>query len=161
MLYTYTPNQCPYQVSTFCTLQFLTYSPNKILKIKVTTPRSKVKSRSHHDVVHLQPLANVQTKYQHPTPYGFQEVAQKQIFKVKVTMARSNIKSRSHHDIPHLHRLTSVRTKYQLPTPYSFLDIARQDFQTQGHYGEVKGPIKVTPIPLNQCPYKVSTSYTS
>ena len=40
-----------------------------------------------------------------------------------------------------------------------------QDFQTQGHYGKVKGQIKVkarrcTPTPLNQCPYQVSTSYT-
>ena len=31
----------------------------------------KVKSRSHHDVAHLQPLTNVPTKYQLPTPYGF------------------------------------------------------------------------------------------
>ena len=40
-----------------------------------------------------------------------------------------------------------------------------QDFQTQGHYGKVKGQIKVrpwrcTPTPPNQCPYQVSTSYT-
>ena len=27
--------------------------------------------RSHHDVAHLQPLTNVPTKYQLPTPYGF------------------------------------------------------------------------------------------
>ena len=33
--------------------------------------RSKVKSRSQDDVVHLQPLSNVPTKYQLPTPYGF------------------------------------------------------------------------------------------
>ena len=40
-----------------------------------------------------------------------------------------------------------------------------QDFQTQGHYGKVKGQIKVRPwrctaTPPNQCPYQVSTSYT-
>ena len=33
--------------------------------------RSKVKSRSHHDGAHLQPLTNVPTKYQLPTPYDF------------------------------------------------------------------------------------------
>ena len=31
----------------------------------------KVKSRSHHDTAHLQPLTNVPTKHQLPTPYGF------------------------------------------------------------------------------------------
>ena len=36
--------------------------------------RSKVQSRSHHDVAHIQPLTNVPTKYQHPTPYGFQDI---------------------------------------------------------------------------------------
>ena len=40
-------------------------------KIKVTTARSKVKSRSDYDVAHLQPLTNVPTKYQLPTPYSF------------------------------------------------------------------------------------------
>ena len=38
-----------------------------------------------------------------------------------------------------------------------------QDFIGQGHYGKVKGQIKVTsrrciPTPPNQCPYHVSTS---
>ena len=37
--------------------------------------RSKVKSRSHHDVAHLQPLTNVSTKYQLTTPYGFHDIA--------------------------------------------------------------------------------------
>ena len=31
----------------------------------------KVKSRSHHDAAHLQPLTNVPTKHQLPTLYGF------------------------------------------------------------------------------------------
>ena len=37
--------------------------------------RSKVKSRSHHDVLHLHTLANVPTQYQLPTPYGFRDIA--------------------------------------------------------------------------------------
>ena len=44
---------------------------NNILKVKVTTTRSKVKSRSHYDAAHLQPLTNVPTKHQLPTPYSF------------------------------------------------------------------------------------------
>ena len=32
--------------------------------------RSKVKSRSHHDGAHLQPLTNVPTEYQLPTPWN-------------------------------------------------------------------------------------------
>ena len=35
----------------------------------------KVRSRSHHDVAHLQPVTNVPTKYQRPTPYSFQDIA--------------------------------------------------------------------------------------
>ena len=70
-----TPNQCPYQVSTSYTLKFLRYSPDEILKVKVTIARSKVKSRSHHDVAHLHPLTNVPTNYQLPTPYCFRHIA--------------------------------------------------------------------------------------
>ena len=40
----------------------------------------KVKSRSHHDVAHLQPLTNVPTKYQLPTPYGFCDTARGKLF---------------------------------------------------------------------------------
>ena len=74
-LHTYTPNQCPHPVSTSYTLWFPWYSPDKIFKLKETTARSKVKSRSHHDVAHLHPLTNVPTKYQLPTPYGFSDTA--------------------------------------------------------------------------------------
>ena len=65
----------PYQVSTSYTLQFQRYILEKILQVKVTTARSKVKSRSHHDVAHLQPLNNVPTMYQLPTPYGWRDIA--------------------------------------------------------------------------------------
>ena len=37
--------------------------------------RSKVKSRSDHDVAHLQPLTNIPAKYQLPTPYGCRDIA--------------------------------------------------------------------------------------
>ena len=70
-LHTYNPQPMSYQVSTSHTLQFLSYSPDKILKVKVTTVRSKVKSRSHHNVAKPQPLTNVPTKYQIPTLHGF------------------------------------------------------------------------------------------
>ena len=69
------PNQCPYQILTFYTLRFLRYIPDKIFKLKFTTTRSKVKSRSHHDVARLHPLTNVPTKYQLPTPYSFRDIA--------------------------------------------------------------------------------------
>ena len=48
----------------------------KIFKLKVTTAKSKIKSRSHHDVAHLHPLTNGPTKYQLPTPYSFWDTAQ-------------------------------------------------------------------------------------
>ena len=82
----------------------------------------KVKSRSHHDVAHLQLPTNVPTKYQIPTPKGFRDIAQTRFYtsNIKVTMARSKIKLRSYHDVAHLHPLTNVPTKYQLPKPYGF-----------------------------------------
>ena len=54
---------------------------NKILKVKVTTTRSKVKSRSHHDIAHLHPLTNVPSKYQLPTPHGFRDIARTRFYR--------------------------------------------------------------------------------
>ena len=62
-------NQCPYQVSTSYTLRFLRYSPDKIFKLKVTTARSKVKSRSHHDGT---PTPPNQCPYKVSTSYTLQ-----------------------------------------------------------------------------------------
>ena len=43
--------------------------------------RSKVKSRSHHDILHLHTIANVPTKYELPTPYGFRDIAQTRFYR--------------------------------------------------------------------------------
>ena len=43
--------------------------------------KSKVKSRSHHDAAHLQPLTNVPTMHQLPTPYGFRDIARKRFYR--------------------------------------------------------------------------------
>ena len=43
--------------------------------------RSKVKSRSKYDVAQLHPLTNVPTKYEPPTPYGFQDMAWKRFLR--------------------------------------------------------------------------------
>ena len=53
----------------------------KVTTTKVTTTRSKVKSRSHHDAAHLQPLTNVPTKHQLPTPYGFRDIARTRFYR--------------------------------------------------------------------------------
>ena len=45
----------PTKTSTSYTLQFSRYGPDKIFKVKVTTTRSKVKSRLNYDVAHLHP----------------------------------------------------------------------------------------------------------
>ena len=37
--------------------------------------RSRVKSKSDHDVAHLHPLTNFPTKCQLSTPYGFRDIA--------------------------------------------------------------------------------------
>ena len=122
--------------------------------------RSKVKSRSHHDVLHLHTLANVPTKYQLPKPYGFRDIAQTRFYRSR---SLCKVKSRPHHDVAHLHPLTNVPTKYQLPTPYSFRDIAQTRFyrsRSLQHSQTKVTPWSCTPTSPNQCPYQVSTSHT-
>ena len=65
-----TPNQCLYQVSTSYILRFRRYSPDKILQVKITTARSKVKSRSHQD--RCTPTPPNQCPYQVSTSYTLQ-----------------------------------------------------------------------------------------
>ena len=76
-----TPKQCPYQVSTSYTSQFWRYSPDKILKVKITTAGTKVKSKSHHDAAHLPPPINVTTKYQLPMRNSCRDIAQTRYYR--------------------------------------------------------------------------------
>ena len=105
-------------VSPTCILWFLRYNPDKILKVKVTAAVSEEKSRSHHDVAHLQTPTSVPTPYQVSTSYALQflRYSLDKILKVKVT-ARSN-----QGNIMTLHTYTPNQCPYnlQLPTPYGF-----------------------------------------
>ena len=128
------PNQCPYQASTSYTLRFLRYSPDKILKVKVTKARSKVKIRAHHDVAHLQPPTNVPTKYQllHLTVseiqpgQDFQIQGQTRFYRSR--SLRQGQSSNQGHDAAHLQLPINVLTKYQLFTLHGFQDIAPTRF---------------------------------
>ena len=57
-------------------------------------------------------------------------------------MARSKVKSRSDHDVAHLHPLTNVTNKYHLHLMVFEIQPG-QDVIGQGHYGKIKGQIKV------------------
>ena len=70
--------------------------------------RSKVKSRSHHDVLHLHTLANVPTQYQLPAHYGCRDIARTSFHRSRSLGARSKVKPRSRHDVAHLQPLTNV-----------------------------------------------------
>ena len=124
-------------------LRFPRYSPDQVLYVKFTTARSKVKSRSHHDVAHLLPPTNVLTKYQLPTPYGVRNIAQTRFYRSRSLRQGSKVKSRSHYDVAHIQLLTNVPTKYQLPTPCGFRDIARTRFYRSRSLQQ--GQIKVRP----------------
>ena len=50
----------------------------------------KVKSRSHHDAAHLQPLTNVPTKHQLSTPYSFRDIARTRFYRSRSLWQRSN-----------------------------------------------------------------------
>ena len=69
------PNQVPTKYQLPTRYGFRDIARTGFLWVKVTMARSKVKSRSHHDVAHLHPLTNVPTKYQLPTPYTFWDIA--------------------------------------------------------------------------------------
>ena len=53
----------------------------------------KVKSRSDHDVAHLQPVTNLPTKYQLPTPYGFRDIARTRFYRSR-SLQQGQIKVR-------------------------------------------------------------------
>ena len=114
-LHTYYPNQCPYQVSPSYTLRLPRYSPDKILQVKVTMTRSKVKSRLYHDVAHLQLLINFPTKYQLPTPYGFRDIAQTRFYRSR--SLRPGQSSNQGHTMT-LHTYTPNQYPYQVSTSY-------------------------------------------
>ena len=124
-------------------------SPDKILKLMVNMTRSKVKSRSHHDVAHPQSMSlNLLHLFLLRYSLGQNFIWQGHYSKVI---------SRSHHDIAHLQAPTNDPTKYQLPTPYGFQDIGH------GHYNKVKSRSHhdVAHLhPPNQCSYQVLTYYT-
>ena len=64
--------------------------------------RSKVKSRSHHDVAYLQPRTNIPTKNQLPTPYGFQDIAQTRFYR-SMLLRKGQKSNQGHTMMLHLH----------------------------------------------------------
>ena len=116
----------------------------KIFIFKVTTARTNVKSRSHHDVEHLEPPPNVPTKYQLPTHYSFRDIARTRFYRSRSLRQGQRFNQRH---TKTLHTYTPNLCPYQVLTSYAlqFEIYPGQNFQTQGHYGRVKGQIKVTP----------------
>ena len=60
-------------------------------------------------------------------------------------MARSKVKLRSHHDILHLHTIAMSICSIKFLHLMVSKIYPEQDIIGQGHYGKVKGQIKVTP----------------
>ena len=141
-------------VCSVCSLALIQIA-GEDFKGQVTMARSKVKSRSHHDVALLQPQTNVPIKYQLPTSYTFRDIAWTRFYR-----------SRSHHCVAHLHPLSNVPTKQQqLPTSYGFEDIAqirfsnsrslrlslRSKVKSRSHYDVAHQH--------TQCPYQLPTPF--
>ena len=86
--------------STFYTFRNQRFSPNKILKVKVATARSKVKSRSHRAVAHLHPqpmvLPSINLLY-----LIVPEIWPGQDFLAQCHYGK--VKSRPYHEVAHLH----------------------------------------------------------
>ena len=86
-MYIYTTNVA---VSTSYVLWFPKYSPDKVLKVKVIMARSHIKSRSHHDVTHLQPPTNVATKHVYKLSAAYR-YSQDKILKVKMLFSATHL----------------------------------------------------------------------
>ena len=161
------PNQSLYQISTTYTFQILRYSPDKILKFKFTTARSKVNSRSHPDVAHLHLLTNVHTKYYLPTIYGSRYIAWTRFYRSRtgIYKVQSQIKVTPWQCTPT--PLTNVPTKYHLPMPYGLWDILgwtgflNLRSLCQGQRSKVT-PWCCTPTPPTNIPtkYQLPSAYT-
>ena len=76
--------------------------------------RSKVKSRSDHDIAHLHPLTNVPTKYQLPTPYGFRDIAWTRFYRSR-SIQQGQIKVTPSHCTP----TPPNQYPYQVSTSYT------------------------------------------
>ena len=107
----------PTNYPTSCTLWLPRYSPDNILKVKVTTARLKVKSRSDHDVAYLHPLTNAPTKYQLPTPYGFPDIARKRFYRSR-SLQQGQSSNQGH--TMTLHTTPANQCPYQVSTSYTF-----------------------------------------
>ena len=95
--------------SNFLHLLISEIGSDKILKVKVTTAWSKVKSRSHHEIAHLHTLTNVATTYQLPTPYCLSDVARTR-FSTSSSLRQGQIK---------ITPTSPNQCPYQVPTFYT------------------------------------------
>ena len=75
--------------------------------------RSKVKSRSDHDVAHL--LTNVPTKYQVPTPYGFRDIARTRFHRSRSLQGQRSNQGQT----MTLHTYTPNQCPYNVSTSYT------------------------------------------
>ena len=80
--------------------------------------KSKVKSKSHHNVAHLHPLTNVPTKYQHCTPYSSRDMARTRFYRSRsLQQGHSNGQTKI---IPwHCSFTTPNQCPYQVSTSYT------------------------------------------
>ena len=121
-------NYCLYQVSTFYTLRFWIYNSDKILKVKVTS--KKVKLRSYH--AYSTPENLNQCLYQVSTAYTLwlPSYISDKILRVKITTTRSN----HNYTMTQPHYTATTSTNVQTKYPISILHLTvselepRQDF---------------------------------
>ena len=76
----------------------------------------KVKSRSHHDVAHLVLLTNGPTKYQLPTPCGFQDIVWTPFYR-SWSLRQCQMSNQGH--TMRLHTCTPKQCPYQVSTSYT------------------------------------------
>ena len=142
------------------TINFLHFTVSEILsgqilKVKVTMASSKVKSRSHHDVAHLQAPTNVPTKYQLPTHFAFRDIAQTWFYRSRSLQGQIKVTSWHCTPTPPNHCPYQVSISYTLQFPrYSLDKILKIKVKSRSHHD-----VAYLHAP-NQCPYQVSTSYT-
>ena len=117
MLHTYNPKAMSLLSINFQHDTILEILPGqKVLKVKVNTARSKVKSRSHHDAAHLQSPTNVPSTFQLLTSYGCQDIADKKYYRSR--SLQQGQRSNPGHTVM-MHTYNSQPCPYQVTTSYN------------------------------------------
>ena len=131
-----------YNPLSMSSINFIQFMVSNILpgqNVKGQGQYSKVKSRPHHNLVHLQPLSIVPTKYQFPTGFQTRFYRSRSLWQGQRSNQGHTMTFHTYNSQPM--SLPSINFLHLMVSEIQ----PGQDFIGQGLYCKVKGQINVTP----------------